>query len=255
MRLSIIVPVLNSHEIVRRQILHFKQMDLPDDIEIIYMDDGSEPPLSFPDHGLKNFSIYQTNDSRPWTWALARNSGARLAKGKYLLMTDLDYIIPKNAIESALEFNGLKMRFKREFGVLDETGNFTQDIDVLKTYGLLLERIKTRGVKLAPHPNNFVMRKDLFFAMGGYREDHISLPYPQGEDTLFKRTWAEWLKVGRVRDHDYRPTIYMFPNGRYCGGVNYNPFGLFHNLSRKSERNHWYKKNDQSAERDNSSKE
>ena len=45
MKLSIIIPVLNSHEIVRRQIEHFKKMDLPDDIELIIVDDGSDPPL------------------------------------------------------------------------------------------------------------------------------------------------------------------------------------------------------------------
>jgi len=44
-KLSIIIPVLNSHEIVRRQIEHFKKMDLPDDIELIIVDDGSDPPL------------------------------------------------------------------------------------------------------------------------------------------------------------------------------------------------------------------
>ena len=238
MKLSIIIPVLNSHEIVRRQILHYQKIGVSDGVEIIFMDDGSDLPI---EGELKNLRIEKTHDTRPWTWAIARNSGAKLARGKYLLMTDLDYIIPKNVIESALEFNGDKMRFKREFGVLNKNGSFTQDIDILKTYGLLPERIKTRGVKLAPHPNNFVMRKDLFFVMGGYREDRIGLPYPQGEDTFFKRTWAEWLKAGRVRDHDYRPTIYMFPNGRYCGDVDSNPLGLFHSLSRKSEKNPWQK--------------
>jgi len=44
-RLSIIIPVLNSHEIVRRQIEHFKKMNLPDDVELIIVDDGSDPPL------------------------------------------------------------------------------------------------------------------------------------------------------------------------------------------------------------------
>ena len=240
MKLSIIIPVLNSHEVVRRQILYYHKIEVPNDVEIIFVDDGSNPPLDFSELNY-HFSSYATDDKRPWTWALARNYGAKKAKGEYLLMTDIDYIIPRDAIESAIEFNGLKMRFKREFGVLDKNGNFTQDIDVLKTYGLLPERIRTRGVKLAPHPNNFVMRKSLFFEMGGYREDRVGRPYPQGEDTFFKRTWAGWLKAGRVRDHDYRPTVYMFPNGRYCGDVDSNPFGLFHNLSRKSEKNPWQK--------------
>ena len=133
MKLSIIVPVLNSHEIVRRSLLHYRKMNLPDDVEILYIDDGSDPPIEYdipnPLIALRNFRILKTNDKRDWTWALARNFGAKKAKGEYLLMCDLDYIIPKKAIECALEFTGDKLRFKREFGILDETGDFTQDID------------------------------------------------------------------------------------------------------------------------------
>jgi len=44
-RLSIIIPVLNSHEIVRRQIEHFRKMNLSDDVELIIVDDGSIPSL------------------------------------------------------------------------------------------------------------------------------------------------------------------------------------------------------------------
>jgi len=36
--------------------------------------------------------------------------------------------------------------------------------------------------------------------------------------------------------------LLMFPNGQYCGDVDYNPFGLFHTLTRKTDKNHWYKK-------------
>lgn len=241
MRLSIIVPVLNSHEIVRRQILHYNKMGMPSNVEVIFIDDGSDSPIE-PDISTNfNLSIPKTNDKRPWTWALARNLGAKKARGEYLLMTDLDYIIPKDVIESVLEFNKDKMRFKREFGVLDENGDFTQDMESLLKYGLDPKRAKERGVKLAPHPNNFVMRKDLYFAIGGYREDLIGTPYPQGEDSYFKREWFEWMKAGKVKDSHYRPTIYMFPNGRYCGDVDYNPFNLFHSLSRKSRKNPWQK--------------
>lgn len=239
MKLSIIIPVLNSHEIVRRHILHYKKIGIPDDVEIIFIDDGSDPPITGE---LKNLSIYRTNDTRPWTWALARNKGAKIAQGEYLLMTDLDYILSKELVESARIFDEDKMRFKREFGILNENGDFTQDIPTLLSYGLLPSRVSEKGVKMPPHSNNFCIRKDLFWEMGGYREDRIGQPYPQGEDSWFKRTWTKFLNRGMVKESEYRPTLYMFPNGHFCGNVDYNPFDLFHNLTRKTSANNWHKK-------------
>ncbi len=227
MQLSIIVSILNSHEIVRRNNLHYGKMDIPNDVEILFIDDGSEPPIESP------YVVHRTNDKRPWTWALGRNQGARMAKGKYLLMTDLDYIITLSVIHDARDFRGDRMGFKREFGVLDENGNFTQDVPTLLEYGLLPARIPAKGVKMPPHPNNFVIRKDLFWEMGGYLENRIGRDYPQGEDRYFKKTWLRFVKAGKAVGADYRPTLYMFPNGQFCGDADFNPFELFHNLSRK----------------------
>lgn len=237
MKLSIVVPVLNSHEIVRRQLLYFKSMDLPDDVEIIYVDDGSDPPHVYPDDPPANFRFVVTNDFRPWTWALARNRGAKEAEGENLLMADLDYIIPKTVIETARGFTGDYMGFQREFGVLDENGKFTQDHDVLTAYGLPKERITARGTRIPPHPNDFIIRRQLFLDMRGYREDLIGKQYPQGEDNAWKQKRKQWASAGKLIEAPERPTIYMFPNGRFCGDVDYNPHNLFHNLSRKSDKN------------------
>lgn len=249
MKLSIIVPFLNSHEIVRRQILHLDRMDLPNDVEILFMDDGSKPPLlsiKWPylaNIFIPNFQIHATNDFRPWTSSLARNTGAKLAQGEYLLMTDGDYILSRESIMQARDFTGDRLGFRRQFGVLDEEGNFTQDHQILLQWGLSPSRLREKGAKMPPHPNNFVIRAELFHEMGGYREDLIlTRPYPQGEDRYFKKQWLKFVREGRAHEEavDNRPTIFMFPNGQFCGDVDANPFGLFHSLSRKTPENHWY---------------
>lgn len=242
MKLSIIVSILNSHEIVRRHLLYFERIGVPDDVEILYMDDGSNPPLSFPDCKLKNLRIIPTGipqfadgkfiDGRV---GRARNMGARLAQGEYLLMTDIDYIIPRDAIEAGRNLTYDKQGFRRQFGVLDENGNLTQDFDVLRSYGLLGKRIQERGTLIAPHPNNFIMRKSTFFAIGGYREDRIGWNYPDGHDRWFKRDWTRYYDSGKATLSPERTTLYMYPTGQFCGDVDYNPFGLFHKLSRKNE--------------------
>ncbi len=237
MKLSIVIPVLNSHEVLRRQLLHFSRMGLTSDVEIIIVDDGSDPRLTntsdLPVH------IHQTNDFRPWTWALARNAGARLAQGEYLLMFDVDHIIPAYAIRFLREFTGKKVQFVREFGVLDEGGHLTQDRDVLEQYGLP----KDKGLAIGPLPNNFAIRRDLFWELGGYREDLVERPYPQGEDRAFRSVWRTYeLAHGGEGSCvcPQRPRIYMFPNGKYLGDVDADPKGLFHGLSRKTSRNFWY---------------
>ena len=216
-------------------------MDLPDDVEILFMDDGSIPPLH-TDNPPRNFTIHATNEFRPWTSSMARNTGAKLALGEYLFMTDGDYILSRESIMIAHEFRGDRLGCRREFGVLDENGCFTQDHKVLLEYGLAPQILKSKGTRMAPHPNNFVMRATLFQEMGGYDENLIlSRPYPQREDTHFKRTLRRFEAEGRITlDNTHRPTIYMFPNGQFCGDVDYNPFGLFHDLTRKTPDNYWY---------------
>jgi len=241
MRLSIIIAVLNSHEILRRQLLHWKAMNLASDIEFIIVDDGSDLPL-IDEIGVPNLRILYTNDSRSWTVELARNLGARHSEAEYLLMTDIDYIIPKAAIESVYNLTEDKAGFKREFGILDEHGTPTQDLPTLRQYGLAEQRIAERGTKLSPHPNNFIMRRSTFWSLGGYREDLVNRPYPNKGDTYFKREWALAYEAGKVtiQDPNLRHTLLMFPNGQWCGDVDFNPFSLFHDLTRKSDANHWH---------------
>lgn len=234
MRLSLIIPVLDSHEVVRRQLLHFERMGLPEDTELILVDDGSDPPIK--NTSSLPVTIHRTNDTRPWTWALARNAGARIARGKYLLMFDIDHILTHCAMDFVRRFNGMKVQFKREFGVLDDSGRLTQDSDVLATYGLL----PGKSLGVGPLPNNFAMRRDLFWELGGYREDLVTKPYPQGEDRAFRSKWRTYQHETGAKVCPYRPTMYVFPTGKWCGDVDYNPLGLFHNLSRKTHKNFWW---------------
>ncbi len=242
MKVSIIITVLNSHEVLRRQLMHFERIGIPEDTEIIIVDDGSDPPLdcSWADLPL---TVHQTHDKRQWTWALARNAGARLARGQYLIMVDLDHIITRELINGVRGMTGEKhMFFWREFAVLDDDGSFIQDAGTLMEYGLTQKRIQDRGFKLSPHRNQFAMHRDLFWKLNGYAEDRVGLPYPQREDGDFSWRWDDLQAKEGIAVAKARPTLYMFPNGKYCGDVDYNPFGLFHVLSRKTDKNPFHRK-------------
>lgn len=236
MKISVVIPILNSHEVVRRQIEYFKSLNLADDIEIIFMDDGSEPPLSFPDRGLKNFNIYATGDKRPWTENLARNKGAKIAKGEFLLMTDIDHILSREAIDAVYRFTGDKMTFPRFFAVLDSEGRIVQDVEILLEFGMNKEWYRKYGLYAGHHGNTFAMRKTVFDELGGYDVARCEMPWHAGEDRVFNGVWKRGVGAGKYRSAAKGPQIYMFPVGRFCGdgtNLDYNPKGLFNDLKRK----------------------
>jgi hypothetical protein len=235
LKVSIVTAILNSHEIVRRQLLHYEKMNLPDDVEVIFVDDGSDPPLNFDpkDYHIPNLSFYKTGDTRNWTQPAARNFGAKKAKGKYLICTDIDHIITWQVIELARTAKAHVIRFKRELAILNELGEFVQDMDVLHEWGL----DKKHKFRIGPHGNSYIFKRQLYLDLGGVSEQHVGTgKYPNREEVPLKRKLKKLRNRGAIEiiDDATKPTIYMMPNGRYCGGgdKNYNPFGFFHNTTR-----------------------
>ena len=232
MKVSIVTAVLNSHEVVRRQILHYNRMNLPGDVEFILVDDGSKPPIHYRGFEQPNFKfmLYHTQNFKPWTQPAARNFGARRANGETLICTDIDHIVTEELIEIARNPHADVIRFKREAAVLTKEGLFTQDMNVLREYGY-----NRNGLRIAPHGNSYIINKKLYIALGGVDERYVGTgKYPNREEVPLKRKLKELWQSGKITviDDSTKPTIYMIPNGRYCGDKDYNPFGLFHNLSR-----------------------
>lgn len=235
MKLSIIIAFYNSHGAVARQVKYFNAMNLPDDIEFILVDDGSNPSHKADDYSLKNLTLLHTNDKRPWTQGLARNAGAKLAKGKYLLMTDIDHILSKESIMESLSFTGDKMIFPRFFGVLLENGTLSQEPKVLEEYGMDMSRLNTkRGLYASVHGNTFTMKKSTFELLGMYSEKHCTYGHhaasKMGEDSVLNRRWNHYAADNGITLSVGSP-IYMFPIARYHVNGDKNPHGLFHSLS------------------------
>jgi len=222
MKLSVVIPVYNSHEIVRRQLIHLRSLNLP--VEIIIVDDGSNPPIE---------GVSLRMDSKlAWTQGLARNAGAKMATGEYLFMTDIDHIISKEALEDALNFTGNKMIFRRQIAILDENGEIKQDKETLADWGYTKDNLDA-----SVHGNTFVMRKDVFEGLGGYDPKTCTIGYHpvsrRGDDCYLNGKWnrkykKDDLSVGR--------DIYMFPIGRFRDDGDLNPKGLFHSLHQREEK-------------------
>ena len=228
MKLSVVTAVLDSHEIVRRQLLHYERAIVPG-VEIIMVDDGSDPPIEFPARPWLRWM--QTNETRPWTEHIARNRGAEVARGEYLFLIDIDYVIPKNTLIQARDFVGDRMDIERRFGVLDEAGEIRTDAETLRAYGLKERWVRKGGTP--GHRSQFVMRADLFWGLGGYREeldDGTNHPKGGGAGQAFWNRWRVARNRGRVKLAEDTALVYMFPVGKFA--TSEDPLGLFHGLER-----------------------
>jgi glycosyltransferase involved in cell wall biosynthesis len=235
MKLSVIIAIYQSQEVFARQNRYFKKMDLPDEVEFIFVDDGSSPPLE--PMGLKNSKIIYTNDKRPWTQGIARNKGVAAAIGENILCTDIDHILSKEAILACLDYKGFRMMFPRFMAYLDQEGNLIQDKEKLIEFGADPDRINSkRGLYCSYHGNTYCMPRELFWFLGGNDESHCQYghyaPDRKGEDCVMNQRWNRWAYANDVLP-DVGPGIYIFPKDRYHVRGESNPFGLFHSLSQE----------------------
>jgi len=211
MKVSIVIAVLESREVLKRQTRYFRGLELPKDTEIIIVDDGSDPPLEV-DVEPQNFSLIQTNDFRPWSQPCARNFGAEYAKGEYLLMTDIDHMLSREAIEDVRNFSGDKMMFPRHWAILDAEGKIVQDKERLFEYGLSEELYEKRGLHAGHHANTFAMRKRIYEELDGYNEKFCG-KYG-GDDTDFSRRYGQHHYSGKCERHRMGSRIYVYPDPR-----------------------------------------
>ncbi len=221
MKVSIIITVLDSHEVVKRQLLYLNNMPLPDDVEVILVDDGSKPVIEVPDVEFP-LILHKTNNYEPWTEHIARHVGVLISSGEYLVCVDIDHIITKDLLEAVINTNCDVMKFRRRFGILNKYGQLKKDRATVIEYGAIADRVNRRGTKISPPGNCYMIRKDLYYSVvdNGKRFWHsLRKMEEQGRLTMCKT--------------DDRPLIYAFPIGRYCGDTDADSLNLFHRLSRK----------------------
>lgn len=235
MKVSVIIAILNSNKIVVRQLRHFKRMNLPNDVEFVFVDDGSNPPLKYH-NGLRNLTWYYTNDKRPWTQGLARNLGASKAIGEYFLFTDIDHIITREAIEAVRNFDGDKMIFHRYFAIFDRYGNIHNDPKTVLDFGLDRQRYRKRGLSGGVHGNTYAIRREIFFMLNGYDRKYCENGFHVGgkymsEERDFNRRYERLVIAGKVKQQVNGPKIHVYPTSKFRADRDNNPRGLFHSLS------------------------
>lgn len=140
-------------------------------IEIVLVDDGSPEPaieVERPE-GLPTLSIYRVLEDRPWFQHGARNIGAKEASAPWLFLTDMDHVLTAMAADALLK------RLTHLDPHMVYIPHRLEADTMLPTLG--------RDGRPKPHPNSFIITKNLFWRVGGYDEDFCGV---YGTDGLFK---------------------------------------------------------------------
>jgi len=208
---SIIIAVLESYEVVRRQLRLFEFLfEGRDDLELILVDDGSRPPIEgvCGKPSIRHFRYLQTRDYRPWSQPCARNAGASIARGEYFLFTDIDHILTPAAMEALYRFDGDKMHFQRMYALLGESGQIIRNHPLLLEYGCPEKDLDV----VSSHENTFIIRAELFWELAGY-DSRFCGKYG-GDDTDFNRRYGELHRRGIAKRSERGPMIYVYPDPR-----------------------------------------
>jgi predicted O-methyltransferase YrrM len=220
-RLSLIVTVLDSHEMVRRQLVHLERV-ITAHCELILVDDGSDPPLEGLCAEVRpgfDLTVHATHDRRPWTQPKARNAGAALARADWLLFFDIDHILTADLIQACLAFAGDKLHWARRPAVLDAGGQIVTERDRLIEHGMTED-----GPSV--HANSFLIRKALFELMCGYDEQFCGRY--GGDDIDFNGRYNRLCAAGLARPAEIKGEGYYYPD------PSRDVEGMFHHLARQT---------------------
>lgn len=224
MKGTIVIPCLNSHEVVRRQLLWLDSWMKPfsKEWDLIIVDDGSVPAISITTP--KNFAarvIHIPLHPEKWTQPRARNVGGKAAQtSEFLFFADVDHILTPEALDDANCFRGDMLKFPRKTGILNSEGKLlTNETDLIQFGAHKSELTPHRRVPIS----TCLIRKSTHEIIGEFNENLMGWYAP--EDLDYRDRYDKHSLNGKCkRPSTSRSVIYVFPNPRA------NRQKLFHSL-------------------------
>ncbi len=133
-------------------------------LTLIVVDDGSPEPARLPPGLPFATRLFRVGVDVPWNWLAARNIGAHHAAPGWVLLTDMDHVLPAETAEALA------------WGAHDPAIIYA------------LARRECTGAALPPHSASFLLTRELFWRIGGYDE---TLSGHYGTDGDFRRRAAQ----------------------------------------------------------------
>ncbi|MBF0511364.1 MAG: glycosyltransferase [Candidatus Omnitrophica bacterium] len=199
---SVIIPAYNASATIGQTLEALSRQIYPDPIEVIVVDDGSLDTTKDVVTSFPTVRYVRQNNAGP---ASARNCGASLAQGEYLVFTDSDCIPHEDWISELM-----KGFVRQEVGVVAGSYGIANRASILAR--CVYKEILWRHVHLMPdYPNafgsyNFCVKKSVFEAVGGF---NTAYRHASGEDNdlsyKIRKSWRIFFNRKALVDH-YHPT-------------------------------------------------
>ena len=222
-RISVIIPVYNRPEEVSELLDSLTMQALKHEVEVIVIDDGSELTCQNEVEPYRNqLDIkyqYQENQGP----GIARNNGAKLANGEFLVFLDSDCVLPSDYLKKTIDH--LNRQPFDCFGGPDRAHKFFTPTQKAISYSMT-SVFTTGGIrggkkkldKFYPRSFNLGVRKTVFDEIGGF----CDMRY--GEDIDFSMNVVEHgYTVGLIDDtyvyHKRRNTFKSFFKQVFSSGT------------------------------------
>lgn len=193
MKFTIVMAYYENPTMLREQLSRIRALpaDLREDLELVVVDDGSPNHPAVHENAGVPFQIYRIGVDVRWNQDAARNIGVRHARTEFVLMTDIDHIVPEGTLRRIVESDEWQRDRAYSFGRATLS---SMNPDVLVPY--------------KPHPNTWFLAKKLFDRVGGYDERFAGY---YGTDGDFKvrllQKASKWVQLPDVIYRVPRETI------------------------------------------------
>jgi hypothetical protein len=215
---AVCFPILESYQVVERQIKWMNGLKNFESWEVVFVDDGSDPPIVPKTKSEFNLTFITTKDFRTWTQAKAVNIGMDAsADSKYVWGFAIDHFISQESVNFINKFNGDKAAFPRKFAILDENGSIQTDHVTLLNYGLqeIHKPHSQYGYQTGAGPGIQLLLRKHWNLLNGYDIIKHDAKYG-GDDVDINHRYRDLLVLkGKATRHTNGPHIYVYPNAAW----------------------------------------
>jgi hypothetical protein len=186
-RVTVAIPYYENPQFLRRQLGWWSTYPshVAAHLSFIVVDDGSpDAPAeqAIAGHPFRDrVRLFRIEQDVRWNWLAARNIAAHHAEDGWILLTDIDHVVPASTAE-ALVYGKHAPSVVYAFSRREHT-----------------------GAPAFPHSASFLMTREMFWRIGGYDETFSGF---YGTDGLYRRRVAATANMAVLRDvlvrHEYQ---------------------------------------------------